>query len=167
MPVEPFDVTDENGVRVTGTVEAYRDRNGPYYDPTSKFYQNPRFSQRDIQYLNTRDVCRINPAVLSAAVQDVFHKALTNFGMDDPSPSAIKDDINNSIAETLRQCALHPDKYVSNPTSSSGWAPFSDTGAPLVPIVHSSGFLASDNDPVKERSSIRRLSSPVLGIIAR
>jgi hypothetical protein len=43
MPVEPFDVSDENGVRVIGAVEAYRDRKGPFYDPTSKFYQNPRF----------------------------------------------------------------------------------------------------------------------------
>ena len=76
MPIEPFDVTDENGVRVTGTAEAYRDPKGPYYDPNSEFYQNPRYSDRDINYLNTRDVCRINPTVLSKAVQEAFRTAL-------------------------------------------------------------------------------------------
>ena len=41
------------------------------------------------------------------------------------------------------------------------------TGVPVVPFVQSDGFAASDDDPVEDRSSIRRLSSPVLGIVAR
>lgn len=119
MPIEPFDVTDENGVRVTGTAEAYRDPKGPYYDPSSEFYQNPRYSDRDINYLNTRDVCRINQTGLSKAVQEAFPTALVKFGIPKPSDPAIRDHINDSIAETLRQCALHPDKYVSNEPPSS------------------------------------------------
>src|SRR6266702_5838140 len=103
MPVEPFDVTDENGVRVTGTAEAFRDPKGPFYDPNSKFYQNPRYSDHDISYLNTRDVCRINPEVLSHAVQEAFRAALIKFGMPDPK----------------EPCALHPNKYVSNQPPSS------------------------------------------------
>ncbi len=119
MPVEPFDVTDENGVRVTGTAEAFRDPKGPFYDPNSKFYQNPRYSDHDISYLNTRDVCRINPEVLSHAVQEAFRAALIKFGMPDPKEPAVKSDVDGWIAETLRQCALHPNKYVSNQPPSS------------------------------------------------
>lgn len=119
MPVEPFDATDENGVRVTGTAEAYRDRNGPFHDPSSEFYQNPRYSDHAIDYLNTRDVCRINPDVLGQAVQKAFQSALVRLGIDDPKGPAVRLDVDKWIAETLRQCALHSDKYVSNQSPSS------------------------------------------------
>ncbi len=115
MPVEPFDVTDENGVRVTGTAEASRDRHGPYYDPKSEFYQNDRYPDDPlIEYLNSRDVCRINPDVLSQAVQEAFSKALARLGIRKPSSSAVGNKVRESIAQTLLHCALNPDKYVSN-----------------------------------------------------
>jgi len=119
MPIEPFDTTDENGVRVTGTAEAYRDGHGPFYDPSSEFYQNPRYSDHAIDYLNTRDVCRINPDVLGQAVQKAFQSALVRLGIDDPKGPAVKLDVEKWIAETLRHCALHPDKYVSSESAPS------------------------------------------------
>lgn len=119
MPVEPFDATDEKGVRVTGTAEADRDPNGAFYDPSSEFYQNPRYSDHAIDYLNTRDVCRINPDVLGQAVKKAFQSALVRLGISDPKGPAVKLDVEKWIAKTLRHCALHPDKYVSNEPAPS------------------------------------------------
>ncbi len=79
LPIETFDVTDENGARVTGTAEAYRDPKGEFYNPISPYYQHPRFSNHSIQFLNDKDLCRINRSVLSKAVQGALRNALARF----------------------------------------------------------------------------------------
>ena len=117
MAIESFDVTDENGVRVTGTVEAYHDPNGDYYNPQSEFYLNPRHRDLDINYLNTRDVCRINPEKLKQAVAEAFARALAKSGVDKPNTDVVDKNVGDSIDFTRRQCAQNPDKYVSNQTS--------------------------------------------------
>lgn len=105
LPIETFDVTDENGARVTGTAEAYRDPKGEFYDPNSPYYQHPRFSNHSIQFLNDKDLCRINQSVLSKAVQEALRKALSKFDIPDPSSEAIESRVNASIADKLRVCA--------------------------------------------------------------
>lgn len=125
MASESFDVTDANGVRVTGTIEVYRDRNGEYYNPNSPFYHNPRFAQANFEYLNTREACTIDPDVLSEAMQAALANALEKFGIPRPDSGKVGRDVNASIAATRLQCARNADKYVSNETSSStNW----DTG---------------------------------------
>ncbi|MBR0959869.1 hypothetical protein [Bradyrhizobium japonicum] len=104
LPIESFDVTDENGARVTGTAEAYRDPKGEFYNPNSSYYQHPRFSNHSIQFLNDKDLCRINRSALSEAVQEALRNALTNFGIDRPDAGAVQSRVNDSITEALRQC---------------------------------------------------------------
>jgi hypothetical protein len=53
MPVEPFDVTDDNGIRVQGTAEATRDPNGDYYKPGSPYYLNPRYAERHFAFFES------------------------------------------------------------------------------------------------------------------
>ncbi|MGA2289431.1 hypothetical protein [Bradyrhizobium sp.] len=116
MASESFDVTDANGVRVTGTIEVYRDRNGEYYNPNSPFYHNPRFVQANFEYLNTREACTIDPDVLSEAMQAALANALEKFGIPRPDSGKVGRDVNASIAATRLQCARNADKYVSNET---------------------------------------------------
>jgi hypothetical protein len=161
MPVEPFDVTDENGVRVTGTAEAYRDPNGPFYDPNSEFYKNERYSDRYINYLNTRDVCRINRSVLSAAVEKAFRTALIRLGIPDPKESAVNVDIDKSITETLRQCALSPDKYVSNQLSSSADSKSGKPAGELSPNPPNSGV-----QPLSFASALPQVAFPLEALLS-
>jgi hypothetical protein len=81
MPVVPFDVTDDNGVRVEGTAEAARDPNGDYYKPGSPYYLNPRYAERYFEFLNPREACTIDPQVLSRGVQGAFSEALKRLGV--------------------------------------------------------------------------------------
>jgi hypothetical protein len=117
MAIESFDVEDENGVRVTGTVEAYRKRDGDYYNPNSPSFRNERHADVDINYLNTRDVCRIDPNKLKEAVADAFARALVRFGIPDPKMDNVEQKVGELIKATRQQCALNPDKYVSNQNS--------------------------------------------------
>jgi hypothetical protein len=119
MPVEPFDVTDDNGVRVQGTAEAARDPNGAYYDPKSPYYGNPRYAERHFEFLNPREACIIDPQVLSSGMQDAFSEALKRLGIEKPSDDNIKNDVEKSIRKYREQCAQNSDKYVSNRTSSA------------------------------------------------
>ncbi|WP_340672448.1 hypothetical protein [Bradyrhizobium ottawaense] len=116
LPIETFDVTDENGARVTGTAEAYREPKGEFYDPNSPYYRHPRFSNHSIQFLNDKDLCRINRSVLSNAVEKALRNALTRFDIPDPSREAIKSRVNDSIADALRICA--PMSQVAPPAAS-------------------------------------------------
>lgn len=184
LPIETFDVTDENGARVTGTAEAYRDQNGEFYDPNSEYYQNPRFSNRNIRFLNDKDLCRINRSVLSQAVQEAFRRALTKLGIPDPSKSAVESDVNNSITEALRECvpmaeAVPPAALREPPTSMADLiidhirrrqqpnagrpqSPLFDTGAASLPFAPAvalapSGYGALAGDSSQGKPPIRRL----------
>jgi hypothetical protein len=42
-----------------------------------------------------------------------------------------------------------------------------NTGSPPVPFIQSNAFVASNGDSGEDRPVIRRLTSPLLGIIAR
>lgn len=43
MISEPFEVTDDNGITVKGTVDVSRDPGGDYYNPANpEHYLNPR-----------------------------------------------------------------------------------------------------------------------------
>lgn len=119
MASEPFDVTDDNGIRVTGTVDVFRHPKGPYFDPKSKYYKQPRYADAHFDYFNTREACTIDRNALSKAIEDAFAKALTRFGIKDPGRGRIAEDVNASIDATRQQCILNADKYVSNETSSS------------------------------------------------
>ena len=119
MASEPFDVTDDNGIRVTGTVDVFRHPKGPYFDPKSKYYKQPRYADAHFDYFNTREACTIDRNALSKAMEDAFAKALTRFGIKDPGRGRIAEDVNASIDATRQQCILNADKYVSNETSSS------------------------------------------------
>jgi hypothetical protein len=125
MTSEPFEVTDDKGNTVTGTIDVFRDPKGPYFDPGSEYYMHPRYADARFDYFNTREACTIDRDALSRAMQDAFAKALTRFGIEDPGPAKIAKDVNASINATRQQCIQNADKYVSNETfSSSSW----DTG---------------------------------------
>lgn len=122
MTSEPFEVTDDKGNTVTGTVDVFRDPKGPYYDPKSEYHMHPRYADARFDYFNTREACTIDRDTLSRAMQDAFAKALTRFGMENPGPDRIAEDVNASINATRQQCIRNVDKYVSNETfSSSNW----------------------------------------------
>ncbi|MBR1152711.1 hypothetical protein [Bradyrhizobium sp. JYMT SZCCT0428] len=122
MASEPFEVTDDKGNTVTGTVDVFRDANGPYFDPKSEYYMNPRYADAHFDYFNTREACTIDRDVLSRAMQDAFAKALTRFGIENPGRAKIAEDVGASINATRQQCIRNADKYVSNETfSSSNW----------------------------------------------
>jgi hypothetical protein len=92
MASEPFEVTDDNGNRVTGTVDVYPNPEGPYFDPTQpEFYMNPRYADAHFDYLNTREACTIDRKALSEAMQQAFRKALEKFKMAGPNLSKIRD----------------------------------------------------------------------------
>ena len=119
---EPFEATDDNGITVRGTVDVYRDRNGPYFDPNSKYHKHPRYADAQFDYFDTREACTIDRGVLSMAMEDAFAKALTRFGIENPGPVKIAEDVDASINATRQQCIQNADKYVSNETfSSSNW----------------------------------------------
>ena len=119
---EPFEATDDNGITVRGTVDVYRDRNGPYFDPNSKYHKHPRYADAQFDYFDTREACTIDRGVLSKAMKDAFARALTRFGIENPGPVKIAEDVDASINATRQQCIQNADKYVSNETfSSSDW----------------------------------------------
>jgi hypothetical protein len=124
MVSEPFEAVDSDGNRVTGTVEVFRARNGPFYDPAKPgLYQNPRYADAHFEYFNTRGACTIDPKALSEAMQKAFANALEKFGISNPNSSTIASDVDASIEATRQQCARNADKYVSNETfSSTNWA---------------------------------------------
>jgi hypothetical protein len=71
MVNEPFDVTDDNGITVTGTVDVYRDPNGDYHNrakPESDM--NPRFADVRFNYFNTREACTIDRNALRKAMEE-------------------------------------------------------------------------------------------------
>jgi hypothetical protein len=185
LPIETFDATDENGARAKGTVEVYRDPKGPFYDPNSEFYQHPRYADRNIKYLNTRDLCRIDRSVLSNAVQGAFRGALIKLGIPDPHEDAIKADVEKSITEMLRECtpmseAAPPGALPGPPASipypvadqiqgvqqqSADQAQSSIRGAgassfPFVPEsqLAPAGYLPVGDNPFQDQTSIRRLT---------
>ena len=119
MASEPFEATDDNGITVTGTVDVYRHPKGPYFDPKSKFYKNPRYADAQFDYFNTREACTIDRNVLAEAMREAFRKALEKFQISKPDPDKVRDDVENSISATRQQCIQNADKYVSNETSSS------------------------------------------------
>jgi hypothetical protein len=124
MASEPFEVTDDKGNTVTGTVDVFRDPNGPYFDPGSEYYMHPRYADAHFDYFNTREACTIDRDTLSRVMQDALAKALTRFGIKEPAPNPAKiaKDVNASIDATRQQCIRNADKYVSNETfSSSNW----------------------------------------------
>jgi len=124
MTSEAFEVTDDKGNTVTGTVDVFRDPKGPYFDPKSEYYMHPRYADARFDYFNTREACTIDRDALSRGMQDAFAKALTRFGIKEPAPDPAKiaKDVNASINATRQQCIQNADKYVSNETfSSSNW----------------------------------------------
>src|SRR5882724_1862856 len=122
MASEPFEVTDDKGNTVTGTVDVFRDPKGPYFDPKSEYYMHPRYADAHFDYFNTREACTIDRDVLSRAMQDALAKALTRFGIENPGPAKIARDVDASINATRQQCIQNADRYVSNETfSSSNW----------------------------------------------
>ena len=119
---EPFEATDDNEITVRGTVDVYRDRNGPYFDPNSKYNKHPRYADAQFDYFDTREACTIDRGVLSMAMEGAFARALTRFGIENPGPVKIAEDVDASINATRQQCIQNADKYVSNETfSSSDW----------------------------------------------
>ncbi|EJN13437.1 hypothetical protein PMI42_03293 [Bradyrhizobium sp. YR681] len=169
LPIETFDVTDENGARVAGTAEAYRDPKGEFYDPNSPYYQHPRFSNHSIQFLNDKDLCRIDRSVLSNAVQKALRTALTRFDIPDPSSKAIEQHVNDSIADALRACApmsqVVPPAAPQEPRPNADGPQMSvlDAGAASPPSVTTAALaspayeLAADG-PSQDKSLIRRLT---------
>lgn len=122
MASEPFEVTDDNGITVTGTVDVYRDPNGPFFDLKSEFYQQPRYADAHFDFFNTREACTIDRKALSEAMQQAFRKALEKFQIPGPNPNKVRDDVEASINATRQQCIRNADKYVSNETfSSTNW----------------------------------------------
>jgi hypothetical protein len=122
MASEPFEITDENGITVTGTVDVYRHPKGPYYNPKSRYYKQPRYADAHFDYCNTREACTIDRSAPSKAMEDAFAKALTRFGIKDPGRDRIAEDVDASINATREQCIRNADKYVSNETfSSTNW----------------------------------------------
>jgi hypothetical protein len=122
MASESFDVTDDNGINVTGTVDVFRDRKGKFFDPTSEYYKKPRYAEAHFEYFNTREACTIDRKVLSKAMQQAFTKALEKFGISGPDAGKVEADVNASINATRQQCIQNADKYVSNETfSSTNW----------------------------------------------
>lgn len=119
MASESFEATDSSGRTVRGGVEVSRDPKGAFYDPESIYYRNPRFAEFHIVYSNTRDVCEIDPDVLSRAVQKALHDALEKFGIPGPDTAAIEEDVNRRIDETRRRCIANVDKYVTNETGAA------------------------------------------------
>jgi hypothetical protein len=76
MVNEPFDVTDDNGITVTGTVDVYRDPNGDYYNRAKpESYMNPRFADVRFNYFNTREACTIDRNALRKAMEDALATA--------------------------------------------------------------------------------------------
>ncbi len=75
-----------------------------------------------------------------------------------PSPAAPLRSVADLLVDYIRrqkQLNAEPRKFAFG------------TGAPAVPLAQSNGFVASDDNSVDDRFATRRLSSPVLGIIAR
>lgn len=185
MPIETFDVTDENGARVIGTAEAYRDPKGAFYDPSSPYYQHPRFSDHDIRFMDDKDLCRIDRAVLGKAMQEAFRNALIKLGIPDPSNSAVGSQVNKSIADALRACA--PMSQVEPPSgprlpsmpiadtiidnvrrqqqlnAGRPQSPVLDTGEAFLPSVPAAalaprGYGGLADDPSRGKLAIRRLT---------
>jgi hypothetical protein len=96
MASETFEVTDDNGITVTGTVDVFRHPKGPYYDPKSKYYMQPRYADAHFDYFNTREACMIDRNALSKAMEEAFAKALTRFGIKNPGPGRIAEDVDDS-----------------------------------------------------------------------
>lgn len=182
MPIETFDVTDENGARATGTAEAYRDPKGEFYNPNSPYYQHSRFSNHSIQFLNDKDLCRINRSALSEAVQEALRNALTRFGIDRPDA---RSSVNDSITEALRQCVpmsqtvppappQEPPSSIADllfdrirrqqqPNANRPQSSVFDTGAASLPSVPAVAlappvYELAGNEPTQDKSLIRRLT---------
>src|SRR5258708_33825853 len=107
MVSEPFDVTDDNGITVTGTVDMYRDTEGDYYDPTSpESYKNPRFADVHFDYFNTRGACTIDRNALRKAMEDALANALTKFGIEGQRPDNMTRLATQSTNATLHMCMI-------------------------------------------------------------
>jgi hypothetical protein len=107
----PFVATDSNGVVVHGYVEVHR----PV--PGGRNYGNPRAADPYFEFLETRDVCRIDQDVLKRAMFDALMGALRTIGMTDPDPDpgAVSDDVDEILSGVFAQCRANADKYVSTP----------------------------------------------------
>jgi len=114
MASVPFEVTDDNGITVRGSVEVSRDPKGDFYNPGSRYLGNPRYAEFHIVYSNTREACTIDRDKLSEAVQKALGEALEKFGIAGANPGSIRDRVNREIDATRQQCAANADKYVSS-----------------------------------------------------
>jgi hypothetical protein len=114
MASEPFEATDANGITVTGTVDVFRDPNGHFFKPGSQYYRNPRYAERNFDYFNPREACKIDRDTLSRAMQKALRNALIRFGIPGPNDDRIEEDVNKSIAAMRQRCIQNADKYVSN-----------------------------------------------------
>jgi Ca2+-binding RTX toxin-like protein len=108
-----FDVTDVNGVTVHGYVEVFRPTS-----PSDPNYGNDRAATRYFEFLNTRDVCTIDPDALKSGMAAALTSAVEALGIDSPNAQNIIRDSNSSFDAIKQQCIQNPDKYVSNEASS-------------------------------------------------
>jgi hypothetical protein len=104
----PFVATDSNGVVVHGYVEVHRP------GPGRQHYGNPRAADPYFEFLETRELCLIDPEELKGAMREALRQALEAIGIGDPHPAAVDRDVNEKYRRIEAQCgAKH--EYVSTP----------------------------------------------------
>jgi len=104
----PFVATDSNDIVVHGYVEVHRP------GPGGRDHGNPRAAAPYFEFLETRNVCLIDPAELRREMEAALAQALQVIGIEDPSQAAVASDVDAILRGVLAQCRASPDKYVSN-----------------------------------------------------
>jgi hypothetical protein len=104
----PFVATDSNGVVVHGYVEVHRP------GPGGRYYGNPRAADAYFEFLETREICLIDPYELKRAMAQALTEPLETIGIANPSQAAVDRDVEEKYDGIQAQCGAELE-YVSTP----------------------------------------------------